>query len=117
MRNLGLARSAFAEDAFVDGVQGALKASEYLPKVYAGAAIYSATQHNITNQYITMRGDEGLLWSYAIAYHMEAPETGRKNLIVGVQYHDTCRRTPKGWLIYHRKSRLQWIDGPHPRGA
>jgi hypothetical protein len=115
MRNYELCRSAFADDAFADGTLGAALIDEYLPKTYGGAVVYKATQHNITNQYITVNGDEALMWSYAIAYHMEEPGNGRQNLIVGVQYRDQCRRFLNGWLIAKRKVVLQWIDGPLPR--
>lgn len=115
MRNYNLARSAFADDAFADGTLGAAQIDDYLPKVYAGVLPYTATQHNITNQYITVNGDAALMWSYAIAYHFEQKDSGRQNLILGVQYRDQCRRTPKGWLIARRKVQLQWVDGPLPR--
>jgi hypothetical protein len=115
MKNYELCRSAFADDAFVEGALGAAHIDEYLPKAYGGTAVYKATQHNITNQYITVTGDEALMWSYAIAYHMEEPGNGRENLMVGVQYRDQCRRVLEGWLIAKRKAVFQWIDGPMPR--
>jgi hypothetical protein len=115
MRNYNLARSAFADDAFADGTLSAAKIDDYLPKVYEGVLPYAATQHNVTNQYITVNGDDALMWSYAIAYHFEQKDSGRQNLILGVQYRDQCRRTPNGWLIARRKVQLQWVDGPLPR--
>lgn len=115
MRNYNLARSAFADDAFAEGTLGAAKIDEYLPKVYDGVLPYIATQHNITNQYVTVEGDRALMWSYAVAYHYEKAESGRQNLILGVQYRDQCQRHPRGWLIKARKVQVQWVDGPLPR--
>lgn len=115
MRDLELAMSVFTADAFADGSVGAMPVSEYLPQVYAGAAAFAATQHNITNQYVTVNGDEALVWSYAIAYHWAAPGDGRGDLVVGVQYRDQCRRFPQGWLITARKAVRQWTDVPHQK--
>ena len=69
-----------------------MPASEYLPTIFAGASVYQATQHNITNQHVTVDGDEALVWSYAICYHLEEPGNGRDDLIVATQYRDRCRR-------------------------
>jgi ketosteroid isomerase-like protein len=115
MRDLDTVLSVFTDDAFVEGMAGASPASEYLPGIYAGAAVYHATQHNITNQHVTVDGDEALVWSYAVCYHIEAPESGRDDLVVATQYRDRCRRVEGGWLISSRKSVLQWLRGPYPR--
>jgi hypothetical protein len=116
-RDLDLVKSVFASDAEVAGMQGSAKADEYLPRVYGGAAVFSATQHNMTNQYVDLRGDEATCWSYAICYHIEEEGNGREDLIVAVQYRDECRRTPEGWLIASRRAVPQWTKGPLPAGA
>jgi hypothetical protein len=115
MRDLDTVLSVFAPDAFVEGMAGAMPATEYLPTIYAGAAVYSATQHNITNQHVAIDGDKALVWSYAVCYHIEAPESGRDDLVVATQYRDQCQRFDNGWLITHRQSVPQWIRGPYPR--
>ena len=117
MRDLDTVLSVFTPDAMVEGMAGANPASEYLPGIYKGAAVYSATQHNITNQHVSIDGDEALVWSYAICYHLEAPGSGREDLIVATQYRDRCRRFENGWLITGRKSVMQWMRGPYPRSA
>src|SRR5438445_5049006 len=69
MRDLDTVRSVFAPDAFVEGMAGAMPASEYLPTIFEGASVYAATQHNITNQHVTVDGDDAVCWSYAVCYH------------------------------------------------
>ncbi|RYD76597.1 MAG: nuclear transport factor 2 family protein [Verrucomicrobiaceae bacterium] len=114
MRDTELAVSPFAPGAVVEGNLGTFPASEYVPNACAGAAAFSSTQHNITNQHVTIDGDDALVWSYAIAYHMwERPELG-EDLIMGVQYRDTCRRVDGSWQIVHRKVANQWKKGPMP---
>jgi ketosteroid isomerase-like protein len=115
MRDLDTVLSVFTPDALVEGMAGSSPAREYLPGIYAGAAAYHATQHNITNQHVTVDGDEALVWSYAVCYHIEEPGNGRDNLVVATQYRDSCRRFDGGWLISARKAVLQWLSGPYPR--
>lgn len=120
MRDYELARSVFAADAIAEGsFSGPI--DDYLPKVHGGAAAYQATQHNITNQYVSLNGDEALVWSYAVAVHKVAPgesrDDGRKDMTLGVQYRDACRRFPEGWLIVRRQAVIQWSEFPEPRSA
>jgi hypothetical protein len=115
MRDYELTRSAFTADAFCDGSVGAFPIDEYLPKVFEGAASYEATQHNITNQHVVIDGDDAICWSYAIAAHRAGPTEGRPDLIMGVQYRDTCRRFATGWQIAHRKVVRVWTQFEEPR--
>jgi hypothetical protein len=115
MRDYRITRSVFAPDAFAEGSAGAAAIDEYLPRVHNGAATFEATQHNITNQHVSLDGDEAVVWSYAIAVHKVAPGDTRENMTLGVQYRDTCRRFPDGWLIVKRKVVIQWAEGPDPR--
>lgn len=119
MHDLELLNSAFAADAFIDGSAGAMPADEYLKKIYDGTGGYASTQHNITNQYVTLSGDDAVVWSYAVAYHWAGPDTpsDRGDLRVGVQYRDKCRRSPQGWVIVSRQVVRLWTDGVDPRKA
>jgi hypothetical protein len=117
LRDLDTVLSVFTKDAFVEGMAGAMPASEYLPTIYEGAAVYQATQHNITNQHVAINGAEALVWSYAVCYHLEEPGSGRDDLVVATQYRDRCRRFDDGWLITSRQSVLQWMRGPYPRST
>ncbi|MCB2047520.1 MAG: nuclear transport factor 2 family protein [Novosphingobium sp.] len=118
MRDYDLSRSVFSDDAMSQGSLGGAAIDEYLPKVYAGASSYQATQHNITNQHLEMNGDEARLISYAIAVHKAAPGSDMTNLTMGVQYRDWCRKTDKGWLIYRRQAVPQWTEtSPAPPAA
>ena len=110
MRDYELTRSVFADEATAEGALSSAVIDEYLPKVFQGASAFQATQHNITNQHVSIDGDEALVWSYAIAVHKAAPDSGRDNLTMGVQYRDRCRRFAGGWLIVARKVVPQWSE-------
>ena len=116
MRDYPLTRSVFADEAFIEGGYSSGPVDEYLPPVHAGAGTFQATQHNVTNQHVVLNGDEAVVWSYAIAVHKAAPDSGREDLTLGVQYRDTCRRFSAGWLIVRRKVVPQWAEkGPAPK--
>lgn len=111
MQDYELTRSVFSADAYADSAtMGSAPIDEYLPKVYNGAGSYQATQHNILNQHIVVNGDEAIVWNYAMAVHKAKPEDPRDHLTVGLQYRDTCKRTPRGWLITHRKTVWYWQE-------
>ena len=55
MRDIDTVTSVFTTDALVQGMAGTMPASEYLPTIFAGASVYHATQHNITNQHVSDR--------------------------------------------------------------
>jgi hypothetical protein len=111
MRDYDLCRSAFTHDAMAQGSQGAMAPiDDYLPKTFAAASAFKATQHNVTNQHVRLDGDEALVWSYAIAYHKPALGSDIVAITVGVQYRDSCRRTPGGWLVAERTVVIQWVE-------
>jgi hypothetical protein len=114
MRDLDLVLSAFDPDGVGEGTVGSLPLKDYLTKTYEGAAAFPTTQHTMLNQYVTVRGDEATMWTYAVAYHIRAKDDADGNLTVGVQYRDRCRRTPRGWVICRRKAVVQWIEGVLP---
>jgi len=110
LRNYDLARSAFADDALIEGKSGMEPVDESLPKTFAMASSFHATQHFIGNQYVDLAGDEATVWSYGIAHHKAATGDGRDEIIAGVQYRDKCRRSAAGWQIIERVIANQWVD-------
>lgn len=110
MRDYDLARSAFAPDAMIMGKAGLEPVDDSLPKTYAIASSFHATQHFIGNQYVELDDDEAMVWSYGVAHHKLATGEARNEIIAGVQYRDRCRRYPGGWLIIERSIANQWID-------
>jgi hypothetical protein len=116
LRDYDLARSAFAPDAVTVSDKGREPIDESLPKTYAVASSFHATQHLIGNQYVAVDGDEATVWSYGVAHHKVAPGGPGDDIIAGVQYRDRCRRHAGGWLIAERQVVLQWMDrGPPPK--
>jgi hypothetical protein len=107
-RDEAMVRSVFAPDAPMRGALGEAPAHEYIPQLLAGVASYEATMHNITNQYATVDGDAGAVWSYAVAVHLGDPSREQPDLTMGVQYRDQCARTERGWWITARETVKLW---------
>ena len=107
-RDEALVLSLFTDGARVAGSLGSAPASEYVPKLIAGASVYAATQHNITNQYVVRAGDDLVVHSYAVALHLGADERGTGDLAMGVVYRDRATRVGGGWLISHRHAVALW---------
>jgi hypothetical protein len=113
LRDYALARSAFAADAVTVSDKGREPIDESLPKTYAVASSFHATQHLIGNQYVAIDGGQAQVWSYGVAHHKAAPGSGADEIIAGVQYRDRCRRDAAGWLITERQVVMMWMDrGP-----
>lgn len=115
VRDYELCRTAFAPNAMAIGKTGPEPIDTYLPNTYKTAASFQATQHVISNQYITINGDEAVLWSYGVVHHKVAKGEARDEIIAGVQYRDKCQKFSEGWLIVERSVALQWIDMAPPR--
>lgn len=115
MRDYELARTAFAPDAVAAGKQGDEPIDVSLPKTYAVAASFVATQHFIGNQYVDLQGDSAVVWSYGVAHHKVEAGAQRDEIIAGVQYRDECKRFPNGWLITRRSAPPMWLDIAPPR--
>lgn len=114
MRDYPLARSAFADDAQIEGRDGMAPVDDGLASTFAIVSAFQATQHFIGNQYVDLAGDDATVWSYGVAHHKAPPGEGRDDIIAGVQYRDRCRRSPAGWLIVERTVAHQWMDFRKP---
>lgn len=115
-RNYPLARSVFAEGAVVEGTGTSGAIDEYLPFIIDSVSKFKATQHNITNQYVTLDGDDAEVWSYAIAIHKVRDGADRPDFDLGVIYQDSCRRSTQAWSIIRRKVVMLWSH-KHERGV
>lgn len=114
MRDLDLVLSVFDPDGVGEGAVGQARMEDYIRQTFEGAAAFDATQHTMINQYVDVQGDEATMWTYGVAHHIRPDQDPLGNLVVGVQYRDTCRKGPDGWLIVRRRSLMQWVDGTLP---
>ena len=75
--------------------------------------------HFMGNQYVELEpgADAGFVETYAVAYHMEAKDNGRDDLVMGVRYRDDVARDGTGWKIVKRHAIPVWVRGPLPRAG
>lgn len=110
-------RSVFRDDCYVKGSITENPIDPYFKFLADSVVKYQATMHFMGNQYLELDvgADDGFIETYAVAYHIEAPETGLPDLIMGVRYCDTVARDGDGWLISARTAIPHWVRGPLPR--
>jgi hypothetical protein len=116
-RDFPRARAVFRDDCYVKGSISENHIDAYFAGLVEGVRQYQATMHFMGNQYVELEpgADEAFVETYAVAYHIEAPDTGLPDLVMGVRYQDTVARAGDGWLITRRTAIPQWVRGPLPR--
>jgi hypothetical protein len=116
-RDFAASREVFRDDCYVKGSISENAIDPYFKALIVGVQQYEATMHFMGNQYIDLEpgADEGSIETYAVAYHIEAPDTGLPDLVMGVRYQDTVAREGEGWLITNRRAIPHWVRGPLPR--
>jgi hypothetical protein len=116
-RDFDEGRSVFRGDCYVKGSISQNPIDTYFAGLVSGVQAYEATMHFMGNQYVELDegADEGFVETYAVAYHIEAADSGRPDLVMGVRYQDTVARDGDGWCITARTVIPQWVRGPLPR--
>ena len=116
-RQFDKARAVFRDDCTVKGSLVEAPIDPYWANLVPGVQSYPATMHFMGNQYVEVEpgADTGYVETYAVAYHMEDPESGREDLVMGVRYCDDVARDGAGWLIVKRVAIPVWVRGPLPR--
>jgi hypothetical protein len=118
-RDFDASRRVFHDDCYVKGSINEAPIDSYFAALIPGVQAYEATMHFMGNQYVDLDegADEGTVETYAVAYHIEAAASGRKDLVMGVRYIDSVARSDDGWLIVNRTAIPHWVRGPLPRPA
>jgi len=118
-RNFEESRSVFDAGCYVKGSINEAPIDSYFAALVTGVQAYEATMHFMGNQYVELDegADEGTVETYAVAYHIEAADSGRKDLVMGVRYVDDVARAGDDWLIVRRTAIPHWVRGPLPRPA
>jgi hypothetical protein len=116
-RDFDRARAVFRDDCRVKGSLVEDVIDRYWEQLVHGVMAYDATMHFMGNQYVEVEpgAGTGFVETYAVAYHMEAPGSGRDDLVMGVRYLDHVARDGDSWTIVERSAIPVWIRGPFPR--
>jgi hypothetical protein len=111
--------SAFTEDAVLDFVQPAARFGMTVPLMEGRETImevaYPSTQplittHTVTNERVTIDGDEARLHALVEAQHVAQDEPERHLLLKNL-YEVALRRQAPGWRITHMRIENLWFDG------
>jgi uncharacterized protein (TIGR02246 family) len=110
-RDMARYATCFTDDVVVTGFgdRTLTGKAEYVPWVEKALARYSATQHLVGNQEVSVHGDSAHLRTYVQATHVLAVDPGTLVVLWGI-YDDRLVRTPDGWQITHHH--LERLIGP-----
>jgi SnoaL-like domain len=87
------------------------KADDWVEVVRRTIDGMQATQHLITNQVITLDGDQATCAAYVQARHHLPNETGGSDQITHGYYTNRFVRTAGGWKIRARRLTVLWNEG------
>jgi 3-phenylpropionate/cinnamic acid dioxygenase small subunit len=116
-RDWPLFRSCFTDEIETDfsSVGGSppqrIKADDWVERVRRTIDGLQATQHMITNQVITLNGDEATCVAYVQARHHLPNETSGSDQVMYGYYTNRFVRTAEGWKIRARKLTVLWNEG------
>jgi len=112
-----LFRSCFTDEietessSAVGGPPPRIKADDWVERVRRTIDGMQATQHMITNQVITLNGDEATGVAYVQARHHLPNETGGSDQVMYGYYTNRFVRTSEGWKIRARQLTVLWNEG------
>ncbi len=72
---------------------------------------FECTQHFTTNHQVRVDGDTATCLSYVMGRFIRTVPEGDNLFESTGWYDDTLVRTPQGWRIQHRSSRMTWWGG------
>ncbi len=111
------ARLCFTEEIDVDytSLHGGVPAHLPIDQVIEGwrrtiSDTNQGIQHHLTNQEITLHGDEATCTAYMQAYHFLV-ESGEVTWTLGGRYNIVLIRSEQGWKIQRLTFIAQWVTG------
>jgi 3-phenylpropionate/cinnamic acid dioxygenase small subunit len=108
-RNWDLLAACFTDDARLDyDTSGVFGRQDFVEHCAEGLARMKATQHRVTNQVITLDGDQAQATSYVVAQHVRDNDA---TFTLGGTYHDDLVRTGDEWRIASRQFVTSWKAG------
>jgi 3-phenylpropionate/cinnamic acid dioxygenase small subunit len=110
-KDYSLLDTCFTPDAHIDYTSSGGAAGSY-PEVRdwleKTLAMFTMTQHSVTNRHVEITGDTAS--SHSHFYNPMRFESGQM-FTVGGYYHDRLVRTAEGWRIVERIEESAWTEG------
>ncbi|MDX2274543.1 MAG: nuclear transport factor 2 family protein [Hyphomonadaceae bacterium] len=111
-RNLtALWEEIFTEDALLEGPHFRMEGSAAISAAPAMLARdFIATQHRMSNLFITVDGAKATGEVYCVAEHLFEKDGERKLMVWTIRYDDVYRKDDGVWRIAHRILNLDWTE-------
>jgi SnoaL-like domain len=74
------------------------------------ATLYTATQHRVHNQVVTIEGDSAEGETYSTADHLRTADGVTTLLAWAIRYQDRWRREDGAWRFSHRRLVIDWTE-------
>lgn len=71
---------------------------------------FSATQHHVTNQLLTIVGDLATGETYCTAAHIHEKDGQQRKMDMAIRYQDEFAREVAGWKIKSRALEVDWVQ-------
>jgi Small subunit of phenylpropionate dioxygenase len=113
-------RTCFTDEVAIDSsaLRGippsTLSVDAWVTRVRSSVEVFDVTLHYLSNQQVTIRGDEASCYSYMYAQHLWRPGAVEERFVVHGAYTHAMRRTPEGWRISGVKVAFKIRDGVMP---
>ena len=105
-------REIFTEDAaFIIDIKTYNGIDAIIDKIDRTLGDLSASQHIISNQQVSIEGDNATCSCYLHAQHTLHGTEGGENYIMAGRYVDTLIRMDGEWRIAERRLMLDWTEG------
>lgn len=111
-RNLpALWEEIFTEDAVLEGQQFRVEGRAAISASPAMLARdFLATQHRLSNPFISIAGETATGEIYCVAEHLFEKDGARKIMVWMIRYEDAYRKEGGQWRIAHRRLHIDWTE-------
>jgi len=113
-------RTCFTDEVAIDSsaLRGippsTLGVDAWVRRVRSSVEVFEVTLHYLSNQQVTIRGDEASCYSYMYAQHLRRLDGAEERFVVHGAYTHAMRRTAEGWRISGVKVDFKIRDGVMP---
>jgi hypothetical protein len=109
-RDVPALAALFHPDAQIAGARGTQTVEEWLESMRAPRA-FPVSMHLIGDPLILLEegADHATLDTYAVVYQLSEPESGHRDLTLGIRYLDEVAVHQGRWVIRRRRAQTLWM--------
>ena len=102
--------ATFTDDGHLSGPNFSYNKRVEIESNIAAIEQFSATQHHVTNQLVTIVGDSASGETYCTAGHIYEKDGLQRKMDMAIRYQDKFIRQDMGWKIKSRVLEVDWVQ-------